>query len=89
MAGVPSATPGVLRQTYASMSGDLGFSELVIAELLGHARGQTVTQGYIHLGTDPIRAAEERVQRHIWATLTGAQADVVPLPVAVAASVES
>ena len=42
----PCATP--LRHTFASLAGDLGFSELTIAALLGHsARG--VTQRYIHI----------------------------------------
>ena len=41
-------TPHTLRHTFASLAGDLGFSELTIAALLGHsARG--VTQRYIHI----------------------------------------
>lgn len=51
-------TPHTLRQTFASVAGDLGFSELTIAGLLGHsARG--VTQGYVHLDTALIVAANE------------------------------
>jgi Phage integrase family len=47
-AGLKGVTPHVLRHTFASVAGDLGFSELTIAGLLGHsARG--VTQGYVHL----------------------------------------
>ena len=50
-------TPHVLRHTFASMAGDLGYSELTIAGLLGHsARG--VTQGYVHLDTALIAAAD-------------------------------
>ncbi len=46
-----------LRHTFASAAGDLGFSELTIARLLGHsARG--VTQGYVHLDTALIAAAD-------------------------------
>ena len=45
------------RHTFASLAGDLGYSELTIAGLLGHsARG--VTQGYVHLDTALIAAAD-------------------------------
>ncbi|ETR77874.1 integrase [Afipia sp. P52-10] len=47
-AGLADITPHTLRHTYASLAGDLGFSELTIAALLGHsARG--VTQRYVHI----------------------------------------
>jgi integrase len=50
-------TPHVLRHTFASVAGDLGFSELTIAGLLGHsARG--VTQGYVHLDAALVVAAD-------------------------------
>ena len=47
-ARIEGITPHTLRHTFASVAGDLGFSELTIAALLGHApRG--VTQGYVHI----------------------------------------
>jgi integrase len=47
-AGLADITPHTLRHTFASLAGDLGFSELTIAALLGHsARG--VTQRYVHI----------------------------------------
>jgi integrase len=50
-------TPHVLRHTFASVAGDLGFSELTIAGLVGHsARG--VTQGYVHLDSALVVAAD-------------------------------
>lgn len=50
-------TPHVLRHTFASIAGELGYSELTIKGLLGHApRG--VTQGYIHLDAALILAAD-------------------------------
>ena len=56
-AKLDDVTPHVLRHTFASVAGDLGFSELTIAGLLGHsARG--VTQGYIHLDTALVVAAD-------------------------------
>ena len=57
-AGLEGVTPHVLRHTFASVAGDLGFTELTIAGLLGHsARG--VTQGYIHLDTALVIAANK------------------------------
>jgi hypothetical protein len=51
------------------VAGDLGFSELTIAGLLGHsARG--VTQGYVHLDTALIVAAD-RVSAEIAKLLDG------------------
>ena len=55
-AKLKDVSPHVLRHTFASVAGDLGFSELTIAGLLGHsARG--VTQGYVHLDTALVVAA--------------------------------
>jgi integrase len=47
-AKLEDVTPHVLRHTFASVAGDLGFSELTIAGLLGHT-GRGVTQRYVHL----------------------------------------
>src|SRR5208337_3440525 len=56
-AKLSDVTPHVLRHTFASVAGDLGFSELTIAGLLGHsARG--VTQGYVHLDGALVVAAD-------------------------------
>lgn len=51
-AKIEDVTPHMLRHTFGSVAGDLGFSELIIAALLGHAtRG--VTQGYVHIAPNP------------------------------------
>lgn len=48
-----------MRHTFASLAGDLGFSELTIAALLGHsARG--VTQRYVHID-EALRMTADRV----------------------------
>ena len=47
----------VLRHTFASAAGDLGFSELTIAGLLGHS-AHGVTQMYVHLDTTLVVAAD-------------------------------
>ena len=58
-AGLADITPHTLRHTFASLAGDLGFSELAIAALLGHsARG--VTQRYVHID-EALRMTTDRV----------------------------
>jgi integrase len=47
-AKIEGITPHTLRHTFGSVAGDLGFSELTIAALLGHA-ARGVTQGYVHI----------------------------------------
>jgi integrase len=57
-AGLDGVTRHVLRHTFASVAGNLNFSELTIKGLLGHApRG--VTQGYVHLDVALVVAAEK------------------------------
>lgn len=48
MAKIEGVTPHTLRHTFGSVAGDLGFSELTIAALLGHA-ARGVTRGYVHI----------------------------------------
>jgi integrase len=62
-AGLVGVTPHVLRHTFASIAAELGFSELTIAGLLGHA-AQGVTQRYVHLDAALILAADH-VSQHI------------------------
>lgn len=63
MAGLTDITPHTLRHTFASVAGDLGFSELTIAALLGHA-ARGVTQGYVHIDAAQ-RLAADRVAEDI------------------------
>lgn len=62
-AGLENVTPHVLRHTFASVAGGLGYSELTIAALLGHA-SRGITQRYIHID-EPLRAAATSVSDHI------------------------
>ena len=58
-----------MRHTFASLAGDLGFSELTIAALLGHsARG--VTQRYIHID-EALRMTADRVAAEMADILDG------------------
>ena len=69
LANIVDVTPHTLRHTFASVAGDLGFSELTIAALLGHsARG--VTQRYIHIDA-ALRMAADRVATEIADLLDG------------------
>jgi integrase len=77
-AKLKNITIHTLRHSYASIAAELGFSELVIAGLLGHSAG-SVTSGYVHLDTALVAAAD-RVSATIAAALGGnATSAVVPL----------
>ncbi len=58
-AGLVDITPHTLRHTFASLAGDLGFSELTIAALLGHA-ARGVTQRYVHID-EALKMTADRV----------------------------
>lgn len=68
-ARLADVTPHTLRHTFASLAGDLGFSELTIAALLGHA-SRGVTQRYIHID-EALRLAADRVAEEMADILDG------------------
>ncbi|MGI4951924.1 MAG: tyrosine-type recombinase/integrase [Janthinobacterium lividum] len=53
-------TPHVLRHSFASLAGDLGYSETTIAALVGH-KGQSITSRYIHAADAVLLAAADTV----------------------------
>lgn len=56
--GLPlDITPHTLRHSFASLAGDLGLADHVIAGMLGHARN-SITSRYIHLDKALIAAAD-------------------------------
>jgi len=57
-AKLEGVTPHVLRHTFASIAAEMGFTELTIAGLLGHA-SRGVTQRYIHLDAALVVAADK------------------------------
>jgi integrase len=59
LARLADVTPHTLRRTFASAAGDLGFSELTIAALLGHA-SRGVTQRYVHID-EALRMAADKI----------------------------
>jgi integrase len=56
--GLPKEiTPHIARHSFASVAGDLGYSELTIAALLGH-RGVSMASRYVHLDAVLLEAAD-------------------------------
>ena len=72
-------TPHVLRHSYASLAGDLGYSEPTIAALVGH-KGRSITSRYTHVADAVLLAAADAVAKRT-AELMGDSfvAEVVPL----------
>jgi integrase len=68
-AKIADVTPHTLRHTFASLAGDLGFSELTIAALLGHA-SRGITQRYVHID-EALRMAADRVAEEMADILDG------------------
>ena len=68
-ARLQGVTPHTLRHTFASVAADLGFTELTIAALLGHA-ARGVTQRYVHVD-EAVRMAADRVAERIDQLLAG------------------
>ena len=73
MVSIEGVTPHTLRHTFGSVAGDLGFSELTIAALLGHAT-QSVTQGYVHID-EALKLAVKRVCEEVASLLAEGAAE--------------
>ncbi len=82
LADLPSdITPHVLRHSFATMAGDLGFSTSTIASLLGH-KAANITELYVHRRVDSVLVgAADKVAARIEAMLCGgAEAKVIEFP---------
>jgi integrase len=81
LGGLPvEVTPHTLRHSFASLAGDLGYSEPTIAALVGH-QGRTVTSRYVHSADAVLLTAADAVAARI-AELMGERrqdASIVPL----------
>ncbi|MEP9372559.1 tyrosine-type recombinase/integrase [Mesorhizobium sp. KR1-2] len=77
-AELEGVTPHTLRHSYASVAGDLGFTESTIAAMLGHVAG-SVTSRYVHHLDSVLIAAADKVARTIHGMMTGAEGKVVQL----------
>lgn len=80
MAGIEGATLHTLRHTFASVAGDLGFSELTIRAMLGHA-SQNVTQDYIHID-EALKLAVRRTSDEVAQRLAKGAAQLRPVALA-------
>jgi len=78
-AGLTGVTSHTLRHSYASVAGDLGFTEITIAALLGHAAGN-VTQRYVHHLDSVLIAAANKVSGEVHRMMTGKTAKIVEMP---------
>jgi integrase len=63
-------TPHVLRHSFASIGNDLGFTEVTIAALVGHAKG-SVTSKYIHMLDTALIMAADTISGYIQGLLDG------------------
>jgi integrase len=69
-----------LRTTFSSIAADAGYSEIIVAALLGHRLAAGVTARYIHPDRDPLHQAADVTSATIAAALAGqAPAEVVQL----------
>jgi integrase len=74
-------TPHVLRHSFASLAGDLGYSEPTIAALVGH-KGRSVTSRYVHSADVVLLAAGDAVADRtleLMGEVAAADTAVVPL----------
>jgi integrase len=77
-----SVTPHTLRHSFASLAGDLGYSETTIATLVGHT-GRTVTSRYVHAADTVLLAAADTVANRTTELMGDAlPAQIVPFPTA-------
>jgi integrase len=53
-------TPHVLRHSFSSLGGDLGYSDLTIAALVGH-KGRTITSRYVHAADAVLLSAADAI----------------------------
>src|SRR5216684_3139158 len=81
LGGLPAdVTPHVLRHSFSSLAGDLGYSELTIAAMVGHKRG-TTTSRYVHAADAVLLKATDEVANKT-AELMGEKppgASIIPL----------
>jgi integrase len=71
LGGLPvDVTPHTLRHSYASLAGDLGYSESTIAALIGH-KGHSITSRYVHTADAILLAAADAVADRTAGLITG------------------
>ena len=66
-----TVTPHTLRHSFASVAGDLGYSEATIGAIIGHAGGSTTTSRYGHALDAVLVDAADKTARAVLAQMTG------------------
>jgi integrase len=80
LGGLPAViTPHTLRHSYASLAGDLGYSETTIAALVGH-KGRSITSRYIHSADAVLLAAADAIADRTAELLGGLTPSSVVVP---------
>jgi integrase len=74
-AGLAKVSLHTLRHTFASIGGELGFTELTLAGLLGHA-ARGVTQRYVHID-EALVVAADRISERIQSLLESGHSEAV------------
>ena len=69
----------MLRHSFASIANDLGFTEVTIAALVGHAKG-SVTSKYIHTLDTALIMAADTISGYIQGLLDGVDSSRPPTP---------
>ena len=70
-------TPHTLRHSFASLAGDLGFSEPTIGALVGH-KGRTITSRYVHSADAVLLSAADAVADRALALMAGVVVQLRP-----------
>ena len=72
-------TPHTLRHSFASLAGDMGYSEPTIGALIGH-KGQSITSRYVHTADAVLLAAADAVSDRTLALMGEAAPDAQVIP---------
>ncbi len=78
-AKLEGVTSHTLRHSFASVGGDLGFTENTIGGIIGHST-HSITSRYIHALDSVLIAAANKVAGEVHRQMTGVEAKVVTLP---------
>jgi len=81
LAGLPpDVTPHVLRHSFVSLAADLGYSEPVIAALVGH-QGRSTTSRYLHSADAVLLATADAVANRTAELMGDAQSEARVVPI--------
>lgn len=73
-AELEGVTAHTLRHSFASVAGDLGYSDSTIGSLLGHS-GSTMTSRYVHRLDTVLVAAASKIANEVHRQMTGAEGE--------------